>query len=295
MAQERLLVWLEKAISRNATDIHFHYQNKQSTIQLRTINGLEDMEGSKEDILVFQFLKYQANLDLSLTMIPQTGTFEYVVFNKIWYCRFSAMETLNAKSGVIRILNLSPINSLDDISLDSQSVSEIKELFEKPNGLLLFSGVTGSGKSTTMFTGLKNIHHKSIYTLEDPVERLYNSMMQMQVNEATNFDFQSGIKQLLRHDPDIIVIGEIRSPLEAKAAVRACLSGHLVCATIHAASAKQTLLRLLDFNCSIGELTLLSIDVIHQQLIVVGDRRSAKLDVLKESKIHNILETFQSN
>lgn len=295
MVEERLLKWLETAIAHSATDIHCHFQNRNSSLQLRTLGGLKSVYSVAEDLAVYQYLKYKANLNLSVSMLPQTGTFEYVVHNKTWYCRFSAMETLSTKSGVLRILNLSPIQSLEDISDQKDEIDLIKQLLEKENGLILFAGATGSGKSTTMFTGLKDVRNKSIYTIEDPIERIYDNIMQMQVNQVSGFDFQSGIKQLLRHDPDIIVIGEIRSPQEAQAAIRACLSGHLVCATIHASSAVSTIYRLLDFSLSLHELEIVALNIVFQQLISFNNQRSAKLDILTQDQTAQVIQQTKAD
>lgn len=295
MVEDRLLNWLEMAIAMSATDIHCHFQEQKSTLQLRTITGLKELYTIKEDHEVYQLLKYKANLNLSVSMIPQTGTFEYIVHNKVWYCRFSAMETLNAKSGVLRILNLSPIKNLEDLSFQSSKLDTIKEFIQQDNGLILFSGATGSGKSTTMFTALKEVKYRSIYSIEDPIERIYDYLMQMQVNLTNGFDFQIAIKQLLRHDPDIIVIGEIRSPLEAQAAIRACLSGHLVCATIHSSSLKQTIYRLLDFDISLNDLEILNLHLVFQKLIYLNNQRSAQFEVANASTSLQIIEAIKKN
>lgn len=228
-------------------------------------------------------------MDLASTMKPQSGTFTTIVNNQEWYCRFSALETFSAKSGVLRILNLALINTLDDTSKQKEKISRIRELMSKHHGLILFSGSTGSGKSTTMFTALSEVSYKTIYTLEDPIECLYHNMMQIQINEANQLDFQAGIKQLLRHDPDIIVIGEIRSPTEAQALIRTSLSGHLICGTIHSASAHQTLQRLLDFECQKEELKMIDLNIVHQELINDSQHRSAHYEILTSQQIQNIL------
>lgn len=290
MVEDRLQHWIELAISHSATDIHCHFNDKASTLQLRTVNGLQTFASVVEDLLVYQYLKYKSNLDLSISMTPQTGTFEYIYQNKVWYCRFSAMETLSAKSGVLRILNLSPIQRLFDITQDDQLSLVINNLLQKQNGLLLFAGTTGSGKTTTMFTGLNETIQKSIYTLEDPIEKIYEQMMQMQVNQRIGLDFDSGIKQLLRHDPDIIVIGEIRSPQEAASAIRACLSGHLVCATIHSSTPELTLHRLVDLQVSWAQLSMINIDIIFQKLISFKTKRSARFELLLNQEISQYIQ-----
>ena len=291
MVEERLDLLIKEAITSKATDIHFSFTSQQSVISMRTLDGLKPTISRDADYSLYQYLKFLSKLDLAASMKPQSGTFSIVVNDYLWHCRFSAIETFFSQNGVLRILNLSKIESLSDITSDSENVNTIRKLLNNQHGLLLFSGVTGSGKSTTMFSGLKDIKGKSIYTLEDPVECLYPNLMQIQINEQTSLDFEAGIKQLLRHDPDIIVIGEIRSPQEAKAAIRCALSGHLVCATIHASSANQTLMRLLDFGCTKEELNQINLNIIYQNLIITDFKRSAQLDILQENDIIKTIET----
>lgn len=285
MVEERLDLLMKEAITNKATDIHFSFTSQQSDISMRTLHGLKPTVPREADYALYQYLKFLSKLDLAASMKPQSGTFSIVVNDYLWHCRFSAIETFFSQNGVLRILNLSKIESLSDISSDTKNIEIIQSLFSNQHGLLLFSGITGSGKSTTMFSGLKDIKGKSIYTLEDPVECLYPNIMQIQINEQTSLDFEAGIKQLLRHDPDIIVIGEIRSPQEAKAAIRCALSGHLVCATIHAASANQTVTRLLDFECTKDELKQVNLNIVYQNLIIADSKRSAQLEILQEKEI----------
>ncbi len=291
MVEERLDLLIKEAITSKATDIHFSFTSQQSVISMRTLDGLIPTKSRDADYSLYQYLKFLSKLDLAASMKPQSGTFSIVVNDYLWHCRFSAIETFFSQNGVLRILNLSKIESLSDITSDSENVNTIRKLLNNQHGLLLFSGVTGSGKSTTMFSGLKDIKGKSIYTLEDPVECLYPNLMQIQINEQTSLDFEAGIKQLLRHDPDIIVIGEIRSPQEAKAAIRCALSGHLVCATIHASSANQTIMRLLDFGCTKEELNQINLNIIYQNLIITDFKRSAQLEILQENDIIKTIET----
>lgn len=281
---------MSQAIQGNASDIHFNFSSQGSSIQFRTIQGLVKETVRKADISLYHYLKFLSKLDLSSSMKPQSGTFSIILNEQEWYCRFSALETFSAKSGVLRILNLAKIETLDDVSFQDQAISDIRELLTNSNGLILFSGSTGSGKSTTLFTALSEVSDKSIYTLEDPIECLYHNMMQIQINEANQLDFEAGIKQLLRHDPDIIVLGEIRSPVEAVSLIRTSLSGHMICSTIHSASPYQTIVRLLDFGCNKDDLRMINFNIVFQELVVVQHQRSAKLQILKHHEIVEFLK-----
>lgn len=292
IVEQRLELLLSEAISNHASDIHFNFSSQDNSIQFRTLHGLVHKTVRKADLSLYHYLKFLAKLDLASSMKPQSGTFTFILNNQEWVCRFSALETFSAKSGVLRILNLAKIESLDDVSLQKQLIDDIRTFLQKPHGLILFSGSTGCGKSTTLFTALSEIKNKSIYTLEDPIECLYHNMMQIQINEANQLDFEAGIKQLLRHDPDIIVIGEIRSPQEATSLIRTSLSGHMVCGTIHSASPTQTIQRLLDFGCHKDDLKMIDLNIVYQELITVQQQRSAKLQILTHQEI---LEFFKQN
>lgn len=280
----------EQIIKTNATDVHFNFSSQQSFLQFRTLNGLYPIQLFENYFPLYQYLKYLAKLDLASTTKPQSGVFQYIYNEKEYYCRFSAIETFNQKSGVLRILNLSPINKLADITSNKSLQNKILKITQARTGLVLFAGSTGSGKSTSMFTLLESMTDRSVYTLEDPIERICPNIMQIQINEKSHLDFQEGIKQLLRHDPDVIVLGEIRSEAEALAAIRCCFSGHLVMSTIHSPSAALTIGRLLEFNVGLADLKILDLAIIYQQLEIKRNKRQAKLEVLDFEEVKNTLK-----
>jgi competence protein ComGA len=271
------------AISKKTTDVHIQIEENQSTLHLRTLNGLSALPFSENLDDLYEYCKFRANLDLSMNMIPQTGSFEMIIKKKRYNLRFSAIETYYSKSGVVRILNLHKVERLEDLS-----GFDVREDFEKlskiRNGLILFCGSTGSGKSTTMFTWLRTLIKRRIYTIEDPIEQMYSEFMQVQVNHKQGLTFSEAVFQLLRHDPDVIVIGEIRGPLEAKAAIRSAYSGHLVVATIHSATAQQTKYRLMDFEISESDIKQTLKAIVYQKLIIRSDKkgRGAEFDFIIE-------------
>ncbi|PKM63637.1 MAG: hypothetical protein CVU96_06855 [Firmicutes bacterium HGW-Firmicutes-20] len=275
---ENLIV---SALAKRSTDVHMQIEDNKQKILLRTLTGLVSttIKGDLNDL--FEYCKFRSNLDLSMNMIPQTGSFELIIRKQKVRLRFSAIETYHSKSGVIRILNLHKADSLEKLSYD-QYPEEFHKLTQFQNGLILFCGSTGSGKSTTMFTWLTTLKGKRIYTIEDPIEQIFNQFMQVQVNSKQGLTFNEAVFQLLRHDPDVIVIGEIRGPMEAKAAIRSAYSGHLVVATIHSASAKQTIYRLMDFEVSRVDIEQTLKASVFQQLVVRQDKkgRGAKFDFI---------------
>jgi competence protein ComGA len=260
------------ALSKRSTDIHFQIEDNKQLLYLRTLNGLEQIPFDSKLKDLFEFCKYKANLDLSMNMVPQTGSFVIVIRKQIYNLRFSAIETYHSSSGVLRILNLHKVNSLKDLS--NENVSEhFTDLSKLESGLILFCGSTGSGKSTTMFTWLKTLKKRRVYTIEDPIEQIFNEFMQVQVNNKQGLTFNEAVFQLLRHDPDVIVIGELRGPVEAKAAIRSAYSGHLVVATIHTASAKQTKFRLIDFGISEDDINQTLKAIVFQRLVLRTDKK----------------------
>lgn len=275
---ENLLVL---ALSKRSTDIHFQIEDSKRMVYFRSLNGLELFQFNDNLKDLFEYCKFRANLDLSMNMVPQTGSFVFIIRKKKYNLRFSAIETFHSASGVLRILNLHKADNLNDLSCQDTG-EQFGKLSKLENGLILFCGSTGSGKSTTMFTWLKSIRKKRIYTVEDPIEQIFDEFMQVQVNHKQGLTFDEAVFQLLRHDPDVIVIGELRGPVEAKAAIRSAYSGHLVVATIHCASAKQTEFRLMDFGISNHDINQTLKAIVFQKLILRSDKkgRSAQFDFI---------------
>jgi competence protein ComGA len=260
------------AISKHSTDIHLQLETNQQKAFLRTLSGIMPIHVSINLSDLFEYCKFRANLDLSMNMIPQTGSFDIIIRKQRINLRFSAIETYHSKSGVIRILNLHKAERLSDLSR-TDHLNEFKKLSRLQNGLILFCGSTGSGKSTTMFTWLRTLKDKRIYTIEDPIEQIFHQFMQVQINNKQGLTFNEAVFQLLRHDPDVIVIGEIRGSNEAKAAIRSAYSGHLVVSTIHSGSASQTKYRLLEFGISESDIEQTLRAIVFQQLILRQDKK----------------------
>lgn len=260
------------AIAKRSTDIHIQIDDQRSYVMFRSLKGLVEYPVSSNLVNIFEYCKFKANLDLSMNMIPQTGSFDFVIKKQRYHLRFSAIETYFSKSGVLRILNLHKAENIKDLTFqDIHNEFERISLFK--HGLILFAGSTGSGKSTSMFTWLKTLNHRRIYTIEDPIEQLFDNFMQVQVNSRQGLSFDEAIFQLLRHDPDVIVIGEIRGPLEAKAAIRSAYSGHLVVATIHSGNAQLTIQRLMDFGISESDIGQVLCAVVYQQLSTLSGKK----------------------
>lgn len=226
--EERLLNLLRLALKYNATDIHFYMSYQDVKIEMRINGDLRKVKTKFGDFRLIRYLQYLANLDVGNLLTPQTGQFELEVDDTLLSLRFAVINTLNSTNGVLRILNSNIRVSANNLSHVNAQNKYFQKLLRKDCGLIIFSGPTGSGKTTTLYSLLKSVKNKKIYTIEDPIEVRNEGMVQVEVNEAAGLDYSSGIKQILRHDPDIIMIGEIRDEKAAKMAVIAANTGHPV-------------------------------------------------------------------
>lgn len=257
---------LHEAIEKGASDIHFDLHEKIYIIFRRHKKQIYKIENDM-GVKLYEFLRYKSNFDLSKGTQPQTGSFSYLIYDKEYFFRFAALETIGRKHGVLRILNINPIDSFEASMPLKTNRSKLLKASEGMSGIILFSGATGSGKSTTMFNFSKVFENKTLFSLEDPIERHYGHLVQMEVNETRSFNFQTGVTQLLRHDPDLIILGEVRTEGDLKQCIRCGLSGHLVLASVHSGSIQQTLNRLLDLGANEYDLSESLKAIVHQEMI----------------------------
>ena len=246
--EQRLIECLRLALINNASDIHFTLAKNKMKIELRINKKIYPIKPKENDDKFFRYLMYRANIDLSNKSIPQTGNFEITFNDKVYSLRLALLNTKDLSCGVLRILNNHHLLQIKDLCDDDNIIDSFYQIANINNGLILFSGPTCSGKTTTLYTILHAIKGKKIYTLEDPIEVYDDSIVQLQINEANNFSYANGIKQLMRHDPDIIMIGEIRDEVAANMAIRCALTGHLVLTSIHSASCSLAIERLLELQ-----------------------------------------------
>lgn len=246
--EKKLRSLILTALNQTVSDLHFTKTQRGITLEHRSLTGSLDIQDLVLSSSFFEFLKYRARMDLLNLAKPQSTQFsittqELKIDVRCAYVKSRSMETL-----VLRILNPPFILTIDQLVLDPLMKNSLTQDLKRTAGLILFSGSTGSGKTTSLYTCLDWMRNTKIYSVEDPIERIRDHVVQLEVNEKLNLGFEDAIKQVLRHDPNIIVIGEIRSPKEAHAAIRCALSGHLVLSTIHANSAYLTIQRLIDFE-----------------------------------------------
>ncbi len=244
---------ISNAVTQQASDIHFDPQEMEFVIRYR-VDGVLLTERSLPKYLqnnVTARLKIMANLNITENRMPQDGRIKTIINFKDIDIRLSTLPTVYGEKIVMRILDLG--NKLDDlnkIGFTEQNISLFKEMISQPNGIVLITGPTGSGKSSTLYAALHQLNNKAvnIITVEDPVEYQLEGINQVQVNEAIGMTFGTGLRSILRQDPDIVMVGEIRDFETAQIAIRASLTGHLVLSTLHTNSAVAALTRLMDMG-----------------------------------------------
>lgn len=257
---------------RKATDIHICPSSDTIDVSYRIDGVLQHgfcIPKIAHTIIVTK-IKVQSDLDISEQRLPQDGAFSLNFLNTKYDLRVSTMPTIYGENVIIRILpNLSPLVSIDRLGFDPDSTKKLQLLFQKPYGIILLTGPTGSGKTTTLYAALRglNLIERNVLTVEDPVEYKLSFVKQTSVNLKTGYDFPTAGKHFMRHDPDVMLIGEIRDEETAKIALRASITGHLVLSTLHTNDAVSAVPRLLDFNVDKFLLSSSLLAVVAQRLI----------------------------
>ena len=246
--EDRLIELLKLALKKKASDIHITIIDTAVIIEFRINEKLIEIPSDKQDIKLIKYLQYKANLDMGKLNKPASGRFDIYVNGRLKTLRFSIIYSKNIINGVIRILNYDLNLNITNLSHDIEQSNYFKNLITLKHGLILLCGPTSSGKTTTIYTILDYLKNKKIYTIEDPIEIVSMNYIQLQVSQENDYNYDACIKQVLRHDPDIIMIGEIRDELTAKMALRATLTGHLVISSIHAYDPISCINRLKDLN-----------------------------------------------
>ncbi|TWB13728.1 general secretion pathway protein E [Nitrospirillum amazonense] len=238
---------LYDALKAGASDIHMESTATGLAIKYR-VDGVLDrgaaINGTETAEQVISRLKVLAELDIAERRVPQDGSFRVEAAGREIDLRVSIMPSIHGEDAVIRILDKRAMMaaygalSLETLGFDAASLAILRELAEEPHGMLLVTGPTGSGKTTTLYAALTEIHNgrDKIITIEDPVEYQLPGILQIPVNERKGLTFAKGLRSILRHDPDKIMVGEIRDRETAEIAVQSALTGHLVLTTVHANS-----------------------------------------------------------
>lgn len=291
---------MQRACEQAASDVHFYPYKEKVSIYFRIHGQRKKYRTIK--LATYQqllgYFKFTSGMDIGESRKPQDGTFTFFHQDKEYSLRLSTLPILNTESLAIRILPQHDHLTLDQLFLFPNQLKKLKTILANTSGLILFTGSTGSGKSTTLYALLETLAKKQshqVVTLEDPIEKKINNILQVQINERSGITYQTSLRATLRHDPDIIMIGEIRDTKVAHFSHRAALTGHLVFSTLHAKDSIGTLHRLLDMGLKKTELQQSLIAIISLELIPIiinGQltRRAAIYEMLDEKMIKEILE-----
>ncbi len=244
---------IKDSILRRASDIHFEPDEKKAVVRARIDGVLHETFVFDKDIYnaINTRIKLMGNIDISEKRKPQDGRFSLEVEDKLYDFRLSTSPTIFGESIVMRVLDREKVLlRLEELGFEDENLKEFNNLIHSPYGIVLITGPTGSGKTTTLYAALneiKSIHNK-VMTIEDPVEYRLPLVQQVQVNEKAGLNFAVAIKSFLRQDPDIMLVGEIRDKETLDAAAQASLTGHLVFSTLHTNDAPGAISRLVQMG-----------------------------------------------
>lgn len=296
---EQLLL---KAHHFGAADIHLMPEEHQYSVCFRKYGQLIPAGMMTDDIAqrLISYFKFLSSLDIGERRKPQSGAFCQSIEEVPYAFRVSTLPSSYSKESLaIRLLRQNYAIPLKALCYRPAQAEVLTSFIESRQGLLLFCGATGSGKTTTLYSLIRygsTVLSRHVISLEDPVESNQAQILQVQVNERAGITYASGLKAILRHSPDIIMIGEIRDRETAHIALEAALTGHLVVATIHAKDAVNCLYRLIDFGLSLDELRQVLLAVASQLLIEVAeDEQKALFELLAGAQLKEALQAISKN
>ncbi|AOE80286.1 type II secretion system ATPase GspE [Pseudomonas lurida] len=244
---------LQRAVEQRASDIHIEPFENQLKVRYRIDGVLHDAEAppASSSAAVISRVKIMARLDIAERRLPQDGRIMLRIQGKELDLRVSTVPTSFGESVVMRLLDRQTVQfDFPSLGFDGQRLAAFLDLLERPHGILLVTGPTGSGKTTTLYTALSRLNtaERKIITVEDPVEYQLEGINQIQVKPAIGLDFAGALRSIVRQDPDVIMIGEIRDLETCRIAIQSSLTGHLVLSTLHTNSAAASITRLLDMG-----------------------------------------------
>jgi len=251
-------VILYGAIALDTSDVHIEPQEDEARLRIRLDGILHDVVFFTHDAChhLLSRLKLLSKLKLNITDKPQDGRFTIGVKDQLIEVRTSSLPSEYGESIVMRLLNPKSLISLEDLGLRDDLYKTFQKEISKPNGMIIVTGPTGSGKTTTLYAFLKKIQNPEIkiITIEDPIEYHLTGVSQTQVAPEKGYDFSDGLRSIVRQDPDVILVGEVRDLETAKIALQAALTGHLVLSTLHTNDAAGTTPRLVDLGVDVSSI-----------------------------------------
>jgi general secretion pathway protein E len=288
---------ITRAIELRASDIHFEPFEEQFRVRYRIDGVLHDVESPPKRLqaAIVSRVKIMAKLNIAERRLPQDGRIMLRVKGKEIDFRVSSIPTIYGESIVLRILDKSSIVlDIEKLGFPEDTMEGFKDLIHRPHGIILVTGPTGSGKTTTLYCALEKINSpdKKIITVEDPVEYQLRGINQIQVKPAIGLTFANSLRSIVRQDPDVILIGEIRDAETAEIAIHSALTGHLVLTTLHTNDAPSAITRLIDMGTEDYLLSSTVIGILAQRLVRVAcpfcrEPYSPSPAVLKEMKLNS--------
>ena len=263
---------IEQAVRSRASDIHIEPSQDDIRVRFRIDGDLREIMTLARNNLspIVTRIKIIGKMNIAEKRLPQDGRIEGIINDKEVDMRISSLPTVYGEKIVIRLLDKSNFNfSKETLGFSNRNLQLFDKILSQPYGMILVTGPTGSGKSTTLYAILKDINtiEKNIITVEDPVEYKLSGINQVQVNTKAGLNFATGLRSILRQDPDIIMVGEIRDSETAEIAIRAAITGHLVLSTLHTNDSPSTIARLVDMGIEPYLVSSAVIGVISQRLV----------------------------
>ncbi len=282
-----------RAIKDKASDIHIEPYEKDMVVRLRIDGDLYEVARPPKGLHagISSRIKLMGELDIAEKRLPQDGRIKIKIAGKDVDLRLSVIPTSYGERLVLRILDKSNVRlDLEDLGFDESSIRQVSILIQKSHGIFLVTGPTGSGKTTTLYAALSRINsvERNIITVEDPIEYDLRGIGQIQVNPKIGLTFASGLRAILRQDPDVVMVGEIRDKETAEIAIQASLTGHLVFATIHTNDAPGALTRLIDMGVEPFLVSSSLLGVLAQRLIRKVCKKCVEYTVPMAIELENI-------
>ncbi|MBB6448884.1 competence protein ComGA [Geomicrobium halophilum] len=296
------------AHEHQATDVHFHPYPDYTAVLFRTEGDLKEtrrLSRTYADKMIAH-LKFQSGMDIGERRLPQNGSLSMIQGEKSLAIRLSTIPIAEGERLVARLLPANDHLKLSQLPLLESSSRKLHDLAQLDHGLIIFTGPTGSGKTTTMYALLQEISRQTIrhvISVEDPIEKPQKAFTQMQVNEQAGLFYTDALKAALRHDPDVLMVGEIRDEKTAKMAVRAAMTGHLVLTTMHTRNTSGALVRLLEFGVPANYIYESTAAVVAQRLVHVREddpdriqeKRKAIFGFLADEPLQSLLDDCVQN
>ncbi|PMP93193.1 MAG: general secretion pathway protein GspE, partial [Hydrogenobaculum sp.] len=293
---------ITRAVELNASDIHIEPQEKRFMVRFRIDGVLHEMDEIDEGfyLALTSRIKLLSGLDIAEKRLPQDGKFSVRIGSSPIDIRTSTIPTVKGEDVVIRLLYRGKLSfELDKLGIKKDHYDILVDLIKRPYGMILVTGPTGSGKTTTLYSVLSMLNSKEdkIITVEDPVEYQIEGLNQIQIKPEIGLTFASALRSILRHDPDIIMVGEIRDKETAEISIQSALTGHLVFSTLHTNDAPSSLFRLLDMDIEDYLINASILGIVAQRIVrtncpYCSEETHIEDEVIKKFKLDVLADKF---